>query len=272
VALREAGSRAFRGDADGAEAALRSLRARWRTASIAAGWRYPSDWALPEVDAVCASALVNADLADPLAELGRARAVSGAGLDETLTDVAALHAVLSDPRLLAANPDATPSRLLRLTALAWADVSTNEICHSEVREGLTGLSTAAYLRTRLGEIYRKASRDKRSVGHVLLTVSIDLSAVVGWSRLMAMVLAADVLQQVFDGGESLALLGPSVAVVLTEREPQLAKRTAEAQWTLAKRLSVDPQLHTLGPVEVRLHRLPPTHEQACDLVEALGRA
>lgn len=227
---------------------------------------------MPEVDAVCASALVNADLADPLADLGKARAVAGAGLDETLTDVAALHAVLSDPRLLAANPDATPSRLLRLTALAWADVSSTEICRSEVRESLTGLSTAAYLRTRLSEIYRQAGRAGAPIGHVLLTVSVDLSAVVGWSRLTAMVLAADVLRQVFDGGESLALLGPSVAVVLTEREPQLAKRSAQARWLLAKRLSADPQLHDLGPVEVTLHRLPPTHEQACDLVDRLGRS
>ena len=268
MAVREAGSRS----PHGAEAALRSLRARWRTASIAAGWRFPSDWALPEVDAVCASALVRADLADPLAELGRARATSGAGLDETLTDVAALHAVLSDPRLLAANPDAVPARLLRLTALAWADVSNHEIARSEVREGLTGLSTSAYLRTRLGEIYRRAARDGAPVGHVLLTVSIDLSEVIGWSRLMAMVLAADVLRQVFDGGESLALLGPSVAVVLTERDFELAARSLRARSLLAERLSVDPHLTTLGPIEVRLHRLPESHEAACGLVESLGRA
>src|SRR4051812_35605315 len=140
VTVRAAGSRSYRGDADDADHALRVLRARWRTASIAAGWRFPSDWGLPEVDAVCSSALVRADLADPLTDLGRARAVSGAGLDETLTDVAALHAVLTDPRLLAANPDAVPARLLRLTALAWADVSNHEIARSEVREGLTGLS------------------------------------------------------------------------------------------------------------------------------------
>jgi hypothetical protein len=248
------------------------LRARWRTASIAAGWRYPSDWALPEVDAVCASALVKADLSDPLAELGRARAVSGAGLDETLMDVAALHAVLSDPRLLAANPDAVPARLLRMTALAWADVSTLEIARNEVKESLTGLSTSAYLRTRLGEIYRQASRAGEPVGHVLLTVAIDLAAVIGWSRLMAMVLAADVLRQVFDGGESLALLGPSVAVVLTERDAELAIRSDQAERMLAQRLSVDPQLHTLGPIDLRLYRLPATYEQACALVESLGRS
>src|SRR5690606_5572136 len=35
----------------------RVLRARWRTASLAAGWRFPSDWGLPEVDAVCAAVL-----------------------------------------------------------------------------------------------------------------------------------------------------------------------------------------------------------------------
>jgi hypothetical protein len=270
VAVREAGSRSPR-DADGAEAALRALRSRWRTASIAAGWRYPSDWALPEVDSVCASALVKADLADPLADLGTARAMSGAGLDETLTDVAALHAVLSDPRLLAANPDAAPARLLRVTALAWADVSMRDIARIEVRESLTGLSTPAYLRTRLGELYRQAARDERPVGHVLLSIGVDLSAVVGWSRLMAMVLAADVLRQVFDGGESLALLGPSVAVVLTERDARLARRSAQTRLLLSDRLSVDPQLYSLGPIDVRLHRLPPTHEEACALLESLSR-
>jgi hypothetical protein len=220
---------------------------------------------------VCASALVKADLADPLAELGKARAISGAGLDETLMDVAALHAVLSDPRLLAANPDAVPARLLRLTALAWADVANHEIARSEVRESLTGLSTSAYLRTRLGEIYRQAARTGSPVGHVLLTVGVDLSAVVGWSRLMAMVVAADVLRRVFDGGESLALLGPSVAVVLTEQDDALAYRGVRARCLLAERLSVDPELHTLGPIDLRLHCLPPTYEEACALVDALGR-
>jgi hypothetical protein len=227
---------------------------------------------LPEVDTVCRSALVKADLADPLADLGRARALSGAGLDETLMDVAALHAVLSDPRLLAANPDAVPARLLRLTALAWADVSNEEIARCEVKESLTGLSTSGYLRTRLGEIYRQANRDEAPVCHVLLTVGVDLSAVIGWSRLMAMVLAADVLRQVFDGGESLALLGPSVAVVLTERDNDLAHRSARARCMLAARLSVDPDLHSLGSIELRLHELPATYDAACALVETLGRS
>lgn len=221
---------------------------------------------------MCASVLVKADLADPLAWLGGARAETGAGLEETLTDVAALHAVLSDPHPLAANPDAVPARLLRLTALAWADVSTRDVTRCEVKESLTGLSTSAYLRTRLCEIYRQADRDGRQVAHVLLTVGIDLSAVVGWSRLTAMVLAADVLRQVFDGGESLALLGPSVAAILTERDASLAQRTAQARLLLAERLSVDQQLHTLAPAEVRLYRLPQTHEAACALVENLGRA
>ncbi|MCG8920786.1 GGDEF domain-containing protein, partial [Actinokineospora sp. PR83] len=54
-----------------------ALRSRWRAASLAAGWRYPSDWATAEVDAVCRAAAAGADLAAPLAALGRARAHGG---------------------------------------------------------------------------------------------------------------------------------------------------------------------------------------------------
>jgi hypothetical protein len=59
--------------------------------------------------------------------------------------------------------------------------------------------------------------------------------------------------------------------VLTERDPDLATRAAKAERMLAERLSVDPQLHTLGPIDLRLYRLPATHDRACELIDSLSR-
>ncbi|MGW5717301.1 hypothetical protein ACWEVP_14130 [Amycolatopsis sp. NPDC003865] len=106
------------GDREHGGGAVRTLRGRWRRASSTSGWRFPSDWAVPEVDDVCACALVRGDLIAALTALGAARARTGAGLDETLYDVAALHAVLDS------STDATQPAMLRAAALGWADATT----------------------------------------------------------------------------------------------------------------------------------------------------
>ncbi|MEC3978084.1 GGDEF domain-containing protein [Amycolatopsis sp. H20-H5] len=262
---------------------LRALRARWRTASLASGWRFPSDWALPEVDAVCAAVvkgnrIVAADIADiALAGLGRARAAAGAGLAETLADLAALHAVLADPGAIdgfvTPDVDSTPARLLRVTALAWADVATDQLTNTEVTEPLTGLPTSAYLRTRLAEIYRQSARDERPVAddHVLFVVAMDFSEVAGWPRLTGMILVADALRSVFDGGESVASLGPSTAGALVPKNAGLASQGVALRRALNDRLSVDAQLREVEQPRISAVRLPATHDLACDLLRTLGR-
>jgi hypothetical protein len=276
VTVREVDPRS-RGDADGTGHELRLLRARWRTASIAAGWRFPSDWGVPEVDAVCVSALRKGDLTGSLSHLGRARAQAGAGLDETLTDLAALHAVLTtdvQDGLIAPDPDAPPTRLVRAAALAWADASLGDLHAAEATDNLTNMTTQAYLRTRLGEVYREGARLGQPVAesHALLVVTLDLSAVTGWARLMAMVLVADALREVFDGGESIALLGPSVAAVLSDRGPGFGDRALSAGWLIAERLKVDPQLEPSRRPLLRLERLPATQEEVRDLLQSISRA
>jgi hypothetical protein len=254
------------------------LRARWRTASIAAGWRFPSDWGVPEVDAVCLSAVRRGDLAGALSSLGRARAQAGAGLEETLTDLAALHAVLTNAEvrdgLIATDPNVAPTPLVRAAALAWAEAAFEDLRGAEATDNLTNLTTQAYLRTRLGEVYRQATRLGVSAAetHALLVVTLDLTTVTGWPRLMAMVLVADALREVFDGGESIALLGPSVAAVLADRDPAFGDRALSAGWLITERLKVDPQLEPSRQPVLRMERLPDTHEGARDLLRSISRA
>ncbi|MDS0135149.1 MULTISPECIES: GGDEF domain-containing protein [unclassified Amycolatopsis] len=261
------------------DASLRALRARWRTASLAAGWRFPSDWALPEVDAVCAAVMAKGRVEaaeTALAGLARARAAAGAGLAETLADLAALHAVLghSGDGFVSPDVDATPARLLRTTALAWADVATDQLVHTEVTDPLTGLPSAAYLRTRLAEVYRAAEARERPAAedHVLLVVSLDLSAVAGFPRLTGMILVADALRTVFDSGQSVASLGPSVVAALVPKDERVASQGVALRRALHERLQVDAQLADVGRPRVSAVRLPATHELACDLLAHLARA
>lgn len=263
---------------DGMADRVRRLRSHWRTASLAAGWPFPSDWAVPEIDRVCGAVAEGNDLAPALAELGRARGESGIGLAETLTDLAALHAVLETPDstagLVGADPDALPAKLLRVLATAWAEVVVRQSTDAEVADGLTGLSTPAYLRTRLREVYAECALHGRAPEseYVLVAVGVDLPPTAGWSRLAAMVLLADVVRAVFDGGETLTALGPSVVVALCRRDERLAMRVASARWLAVDRFAVDPHLEELGEPRVWLERLPAGHEAACALLARLGRS
>jgi hypothetical protein len=235
------------------------------------------DWDVAEVDLVCTAVLTGGDPETALVELGRARAEAGSCLGETLQDVAALHAVLSAPEPLTgtveADPDAMPARLLRVIATAWSDVLVRQIARSEVSDGLTGLANPSYLRARLREVYLDAAVagvEARS-RHAIVVVSPDLGSVSGWSRLAAMILLADVLRSVFDGGQTLAVVGPTTLAVLAERDGRLSERAAAARWLAADRLGVDPNLRDVGPPAVWLERLPPTHDAACRLLTELAR-
>ncbi len=206
MGTREVSPHSWRGDS---AVRIRALRSRWRTASLASGWRFPTDWAVAEIDQVCEAVVKGSEPDDALVRLGRARALAGSGLGETLQDVAALHAVLTVPEhrdgMVAADPDAMPARFLRITALAWSDVLVRQLAHTEAADGLTGLASAAYLRARLREVYQEGTASGVAVRsrYVLVVMSPDLGHATGWSRLAAMVLLADVLRAVFDGGKRL---------------------------------------------------------------------
>ncbi|RSD17149.1 GGDEF domain-containing protein [Amycolatopsis eburnea] len=256
-------------DRECAGKAVRDLRSRWRIASISSGWRFPSDWAVPEVDAVCRAVLSGGDVDGALGGLGRSRAWTGAGLDETLYDVAALHAVLehNSDGLIAADPGAAPFGMLRAAAVGWADLA-GEAPGGAAAESFSGLATEGYLRVRLGEVYRRVARTGGEP--VLLVIGLDLSRVDSWSSPMAMVLLADVLRRVFDSGETAAALGRSTAAVLAERDTGMEHRVRILRREIGDRLRGDPQLVTAARPEVRWYPLPESLSAAHDLLHLVA--
>ncbi|MGP4021115.1 hypothetical protein [Saccharopolyspora sp. 5N708] len=259
-------------DATTTQARQRALRDRWRTASFAAGWPFPSDWSSSAVEAVCAAMIAGDDLSEPLVELGVARAEAGVGLAGTLLDLAALHAVSTGEHdgLVSADPDAVPTAMVRSTALGWAEVVTRLSIGREVVDPLTGLNTASYLRTRLHEVYRAAGVEGRCVDEEYALIMVSFGAATdGFPRMMAMVLVADVLRTVFDGGETVALLRSATAAVLAARDQALAARCRQARSMIQHRLAADPALHDCSEVHLREETLPAGHEEACTLLAAL---
>jgi hypothetical protein len=235
------------------------LRERWRAASLRSGWAYPVDWWAPEVEAVVDAIVEKHDLIAPCMLLGRARADAGVGLDEALTDLAALP-------LPGAGAAADP--LVRALATGWADVACDPATSGVCEDPLTGLTTPAYLRTRLAEAYREADRAGIPVtsSHALVIVGIEP----GGSRLSTLsrlLLVGAVLRDTFSGGETLTRTGPTHAVALVARDTTLAPRVGAAARLLSERL------RQAGgpPARVWIERLPPTLPGAYHLLTELAR-
>lgn len=255
---------------------MRELRESWRVCSAAGGWPFPGDWELPAVDAVCSAAVAGVDPVAALGRLGGQRADSGAGLAESLDDLAALYSALRPLRTpvlrvvdeLAVDPDAlVPPAHVRALALGWAEQTSALVASSRVVDALTGLATPGYLRTRLGEVYAAGAAGE----HALLVVALDLSGVRGPSRLVPLLLAARVLRAEFDAGQTLARLGSSRAAVLVAdaERGRLAAGALRTRLLVARCLAVDPS--ATAPVRVWAETLPATHRGACALVGRLGR-
>jgi hypothetical protein len=234
------------------------LRDDWRAASLQAGWTVPRDWWVPAVEAVLEALAGGSDPVAACASLGRARAYAGVGLDEALTDLAAL------PGAQAAAPP-----LVRALATGWAEVACGPAAAETCEDPLTGLATPAYLRTRLAEMYREAGRVGVSVpsSHALVVVAVDAADGPNLLTAARLLLVGSALRDVFDGGETLARAGPARAVALVGREPALGARVAALRRLLAERL----RRTGGGPARVWIEGLPGCPAAAYRLLAELVR-
>jgi hypothetical protein len=253
-----------RSEAAGGDPADR-LRQRWQDASATAGWSWPDDWRCAEVDAVTEQVVTpTGQLLPACARLGRARATAGVWLDETLEDITALLTVTRGMRALAVPP---PEILLRTVALAWADEGAGQFRRISVEDPSTGLATLAYLRTRLGELYREAARSGESVSatHALVVVTTGVRQQPQRGRLLRGMALGECLRSVFSGGETLATAGVERALGLVARTPLLPTMVQAVQRELG-RLDI-----ANATPRAWIERLPEALPAAVDLVTDLSR-
>lgn len=234
---------------------------QWSDRSDGAGWAFPSDWHVSAIDAVCEAIADGAEVWAAAERLGQARAAAGVSLGEALADIDVLCAIA---------PPRYTSALRRAVSLGWADrISTPA---ATVSDPLTGLVTPEYLAIRLGEVYREADSraDAGSPGAALVVVRMDLAGRAGWQRVLPMILCGDSMRCVFDGGQTLAQLSETVAVVLTAREQMLARRARLLCSLIVTQVGRDPDAD-IPPPHVWIENLPDRHRSALELVAELGR-
>jgi hypothetical protein len=250
----EPGGQAWRGSGGPAE-----LREAWRQAALDGGWTRPGDWWTAEVDAVVEALAGGGDALAAVTRLGQARADAAVGIREALDDLCALY-----QQLPAGGP---PLTVVRALVEAWTEVAVSAIRSSTCEDPLSGLATAAYLRTRVAEVYREAEHAGTPAGsqRVLLVLQIDdLVMLAGWESLLLRLALGDCLRSVFSGGETLASVGPSTVIGLIGRD----------HWLPGQLKSLRARLADLGDVpELRIwtEALPRTLPAAYDLIESTGR-
>jgi hypothetical protein len=237
------------------------------------GWAFPADWWVPAVDAVTEALCDGRDPAPPCAELGRSRAEAGVGLEEALADLVALHAAVIDAGMAGAAADfpagGAPGGLVQALALGWADVMCDPTAGATCEDPLTGLAVPAYLRVRLGEIYREGERRGLPVPatHALVVAEVELVGGGSLTQLSRSVLLAECLRATFSGGETLCGLAPGRVVALARRASGLAAWAATLRRLLAAEL--DPL--TEQPARVWIEGLPGTLAAAHRLLAELTR-
>jgi hypothetical protein len=257
--------------------ALEVLRERWFACSNALGWSVAAEWPDPTVGEVCEAILDGASgpaLERALTRWAGARASAGIGLDETLSDLAALHTAVSGalgelgPRRRLALPGTDGSRLVRVVSLGWTDVACGDLSEAAAVDPLSGLASSRYLITRLAEVHRaaRASGTRVPETHALVAVTLPVA---GWTRVAPLTVAGDAASVVFDAGETIAVVGRATVVVLAPRAG-LAGRVRVLRGLLARRLS--------GAVGVtwtpgaRIVALPATLDGARDTLARLREA
>ena len=95
----------------------------------------------------------------------------------------------------------------------------------------------------------------------------------GWDRMAPLILAADALRTVFDGGQTLAKLSDQMAVALTDREEMLARRTQLLAGLVTQQLVQDrPAARAFADFRstplprVWIEKLPDSQAAAIDLI------
>lgn len=119
------------------------LLRRWQTTSFEQGWRFRSDWFLPEVRLVVKTFATRSTVPAPTAKsLGAARARNGVGIGETMTDFRALFD--------AAERDLDVDALQSL-AEGWAE-GVETLPPLSCTDVYTGLATTAHFQRHLHEL------------------------------------------------------------------------------------------------------------------------
>ncbi|MEV0291884.1 hypothetical protein AB0H36_47885 [Kribbella sp. NPDC050820] len=204
-----------------------------------------------------------ADVVPASDEVGRQLAADGVSLLEALDGLSALY------RSIAGGEPAFAA--VRALSSSWAEASLVYLHSLSCEDPLTGLSSLAHLRSRLGELYREAEFRGTSVPqtHALVVVEpLNPPGTTPFDRELRLVDVAECLRIVFCGGDVLGRVGSRRAAALVGREPNLPEQVETVRALITQwRLDTDvPQL-----ARIWIEGLPGTDAMAGRVLDELAR-
>lgn len=265
------------------------VRARWRRATLDAGWSFPADWWVPAIDAITEAFVAGQSVLPGFHRLGMARSDAGVPMQETLCDTTEFASLARE--VLTNNTNGSrggmidATAIVQVTATGWAERISVAGAGAEASDPLTQLARPNYLPVRLGEIYRAAEAKGECVCHTHAIVVVSLlhasdhgdrfdpagsSPFETIDRSRHMVTLSGILHNVFSGGETLASLGASTAAVIAVRDRSLAGRVTSLR-ELLERERLSHAAPYLPPVGVWVEGLPTSLRQAVQLLGELKR-
>ncbi|GAB3950091.1 hypothetical protein GCM10029976_084220 [Kribbella albertanoniae] len=204
-----------------------------------------------------------ADVVPASDEVGRRLAADGVSLLEALDGLSALY------RSIAGGEPAFAA--VRALSSSWAEASLIYLHTLSCEDPLTGLSSLAHLRSRLGELYREAEFRGTSVPqtHALVVVEpLNPPGTSPFERELRLVDVAECLRIVFCGGDVLGRVGARRATALVGRDPNLPEQVETVRALITQwRLDTDvPQL-----ARVWIEGLPGSEAMAERVLDELAR-
>ncbi|GAA1663988.1 hypothetical protein GCM10009745_02170 [Kribbella yunnanensis] len=204
-----------------------------------------------------------ADVVPASDEVGRRLAADGVSLLEALDGLSALY------RSIAGGEPAFAA--VRALSSSWAEASLIYLHTLSCEDPLTGLSSLAHLRSRLGELYREAEFRGTSVPqtHALVVVEpLNPPGTSPFERELRLVDVAECLRIVFCGGDVLGRVGSRRAAALVGRDKNLPDQVETVRALITQwRLDTDvPQL-----ARVWIEGLPGSEAMAERVLDELAR-
>lgn len=182
------------------------------------------DWHRLAVDDVINALLADAELDGPLARLGIARADAGLSLEDLLTDLDGLLAII--PRRARRRLDRVAFAIA--PTAGWSEAFTERLTTTSCIDPMSGLVNGEFLEVRANQLHQQCAALGIPISQAFGLVVVHFSdpTATPLDRMHHSAAIASLLRRTFTNGETIATTAPWCQVAVASRDGELSGRLA----------------------------------------------